>query len=136
MYDSDNYVTNEVKAIRAYILPPSKPIPMEDLIVNIVAIGESKELLWKYCEIRKVEDALKRSNPNFKGFYTDIPYLGNLTKLVENFDYIIAQMTSQPVGEEATLNRESLEPDVWLEIDVEEEEQPSSSTWVAKWNKR
>ncbi len=26
MYDLENYITNEVKAIKGYIIPPSKPI--------------------------------------------------------------------------------------------------------------
>ena len=135
MYDPENYITNEVKAIRGYILPPSKPIPVEDLIANIVAIGEADELLRKYGEIRKVEEALKRTNPDFKGFYTEIPYPGNLRKMVENFDYIMSQMPYELEGEEAIVNRESPKPDVQLEVDVEEE-QPSSSTWVPKGNKR
>ena len=45
VYDPDNYVTNEVKAIRGYVLPPSKPIPIEDWIANIVVTRKSKELL-------------------------------------------------------------------------------------------
>ena len=40
-----NYITNEDKAIRGYILPPRKPIPVEDLITNIVATREADELL-------------------------------------------------------------------------------------------
>ena len=107
MYDPDNYITNEVKAIRGYILPPSKPIPVEDLIANIVATGEADELLGKYAEIRKVEDALKRTNLDFKGFYTDVPYPGNLKKMVENFDHIMSQMTHEPKGEKATMNMNS-----------------------------
>lgn len=136
MYDPDSYITNEVKTIRGYLLPPSKPIPVEDLIENIVAIGEIDELLGKYFEIKKVEEVLKRTNPDFKGFYTDIPYLGNLRKLVENFDHIMAQMQNELEGEEAIVNRESPEPDVQLEIDVEEKERPSSSTWATKGNKK
>ena len=45
IYDLENYITNEVKAIRGYVLPPRKPIPIEDLIANIVVIGESEALL-------------------------------------------------------------------------------------------
>ena len=112
MYDPENYITNEVKAIRGYILPPRKPIPVEDLIANIVATGEADEFLGKYCEIRKVEEALKRTNPNFKGFYTEIPYPGNLRKMEEDFDYIMAQMPNELEGEEATVNRESPKPNV------------------------
>ena len=63
---------------------------MEDLIANIVATGEADELLGKYCEIRKVEEALRRTNPNFKGFYIEIPYPRNLRKMVENFEYIMS----------------------------------------------
>ena len=135
MYDPDNYITNEVKAIRGYILPPSKPIPMEDLIANIVATGEADELLGKYAEIRKVEDALKRTDPDFKGFYTDVPYPGNLKKMVKFFDHIMSQMPHELEGEEAIVNRDSPEPDVQLEVELEEE-QPSTSAWIPKGNKR
>ena len=79
---------------------------------------------------------MKRTNPNFKGFYTEILYPRNLRKMVENFDHIMDQLPSEPIGEEAIVNREFPEPNVQLEIDVEEEGQPSSSTWVAKGNKR
>ena len=110
MYDPNNYITNEVKAIRGYILPPRKPIPIEDLIANIVETWEADEILRKYEEIRKVEEALKRTNPEFKGFYTEVPYPSNLRKMVDNFDYIMSQMPHEPEGEEATINRESPEP--------------------------
>ena len=60
MYDPKNYIKNEAKSIRGYILPPSKPIPVENLIANIVEKGEADELLGKYYEIRKVEEALRR----------------------------------------------------------------------------
>ena len=89
MYDPNNYITNEVKAIRGYILSPSKQIPIEDLIANIVAIGEADELVRKYEEIRKVEVALKRTNPDFKGFYTEVSYPDNLRKMVDNIDFIM-----------------------------------------------
>ena len=98
MYDPDNYITNEVRAIRGYILPPSKPIPVEDLIANIVATREVDELLRKYEEIKKVENALKRTNPNFKGFYTEVPYPNNLRKMIKNFDHIMLQMPHEPEG--------------------------------------
>ena len=75
------------------------------------------------------------TNPNCKGFYIEIPYTSNLRKMVENFDYIMSQMPNELEGEEAMVNRESLELDVQLEVDVEEEEQQSSSTWVPKGNK-
>ena len=136
MYDPENYITNEVKAIRGYIFHPKKPIPVEDLIANMIVTGEADELLGKCCEIRKVEEALIRTNPDFKCFYIEIPYPRNLRKMAENFDRIMAQMPSEIIGEETIVNRESPEFDVQLEIDVEEKEQPSSSTWVAKGNKR
>lgn len=63
-----------------------------------------------------------RTNLNFKGFYIEIPYLGILRKMVENFDHIIAPMPNEPIGEEATINQESPNPDFQLEFDVEEEE--------------
>ena len=122
MYNPKNYITNEVKAIRGYILPPSKLILVEDLIANIVAIGEADELLENYFEIRKVEEALRRTNPDFKGFYIEVPYPSNLKKMVENFDYIMSQMPHESEGEEATVNRESPEPDVQLEVELEEEQ--------------
>ena len=107
MYGPINYITNEVKAIKGYILTPSKPVPVENLIANIVAIGEVDELWGKYYEIRKVEEALRRTNPNFKGFYTKVSYPSNLKKMVENFDYIMSQIPHEPEGEEAIVNRES-----------------------------
>ena len=84
----------------------------------------------------KVEIALKKTNPNFKGFYTKIPYLANLRKMIKNYDKIMAQMPKEPMGDEARVNPESPEPNVQLEIDVEEEEQSSLSTWVAKSKRR
>ena len=45
-------------------------------------------------------------------------------------------MPNKPIGDEAKINKDSLEPNVQLKINIEEEEQPSSSTWVAKGNKR
>ena len=77
-----------------------------------------------------------RTNPNLKGFYTKILYRVNLRKIVENFDHIMAQMPNEPEGEEAIVNLESPKLDFQLVIDVEEVDQPSSSTWVAKGNKR
>ena len=126
VYDPDGYITNEVKTIRGFVLPPSKPIPVEDLIANIVATGEADELLRKYEEIRKVENALKGTNPDFKRFYTEVPYPNNPRKMIENFDHIMLQMPHEPEGEEAVVNRESPELDTQLEIDLEEE-QPSTS---------
>ena len=135
MYDPENYITNEVKAIRGYILPLRKPIPIEDLISNIVAIGEANELLGKYIEIKKVEDAMKRTNLDFKVFYIDVPYPGNLKKMVEIFDHIMSQMPHELDRAETIVNRGVLEPDVQLEVELEEK-QPSTSAWIPKGNKR
>ena len=55
---------------------------------------------------------------------------------MDNYDKIMAQMPEEPMGEEAKVNPNSLEPNVNQEIGVEEEEQPSTSAWVAKGNKR
>ena len=97
--------------------------------------GEADELFGKYCKIRKVEEALRRTNPDFKGFYPEVPYPSTLKKMVANFDYIMSQMPHELEGEEATINRESPEPDVYLEVELEEE-QPSTSAWIPKGNKR
>ena len=40
------------------------------------------------------------------------------------------------MGEEDRVNLDSLEPDVNLEAEIEEEEKPSTSTWISKGNKR
>lgn len=82
-----------------------------------------------------MEEALRRKNPDFKGFYTEVPYPGNLEKMVEIFYYTMSQMPHEPEGEEETINRESPEPDVQLEIEVGEEK-PSTSTSIPKGNKR
>ena len=58
-----------------------------------------------------------------------------MSKMIENFDNIMVQMPDELIGEEETMNPKSLEPDVQLEVDVGEEEKPSSSTCVAKGNK-
>ena len=59
-----------------------------------------------------MEEALKRTTPDFKGFYIEILYLDNLRKMVENFDYIMSQMPNELEGEEATMNRETPKPNV------------------------
>lgn len=59
-----------------------------------------------------MEEALKRTNPYFKGFYIEIPYPSKLRKMVEKFDYIMSQMPNEPKGEEETVYRESPKPDV------------------------
>ena len=65
---------------------------------------------------------MKRTNPNFKGFYTEIPYLGKLREMVDNFDYVMSQMPHEPEGEEAIVNTESPELDVQVEVELEEEQ--------------
>ena len=84
----------------------------------------------------RVDAALRKTNPDFEGFYTKIPYPSNLKKMLEDFDNIMAQMLEDPEGDEARIKPESLELDVQLDVGVEEEEQPSSSTWVAKGHKK
>ena len=136
MYDHDNYIRNQVKAFRGYVLPPSKQIPIEDLIANIVSIGEFEESMRKYYDIMRVDVALRKTNLDFKGFYTMVPYPFCLKQMVENYVDIMAQIPDEPMGEEASINPNSPKPNVNLEIEVEEEEKPSTSTWVAKGNKR
>ena len=45
-------------------------------------------------------------------------------------------MPKEPVGDEARVNPNSPKMDVQLEVDIGEEEQPSSSTWVARGHKK
>ena len=68
VYDPEYYITNEVKAIRGYVMPPTKQIPIEDIVANIVVIGESKNLLRKYYDMMRVDTTIRKTNPNFKGF--------------------------------------------------------------------
>ena len=53
--------------------------------------------------------------------------------MIENYDDIMAQMPEEPVGEEGRVKPESLEPNVFLEV---EEKEPTAVAWVAKGNKR
>ena len=52
----------------------------------------------------RVDATLRKKNPDFKGFYTKIPYLGILKKMIENFDNIMAQMPKEPKEDEARVN--------------------------------
>ena len=48
----------------------------------------------------RVESELKRENPNFKGFYMDVPYPQKIRKMMINPTKIMAQMPKKPIGEE------------------------------------
>lgn len=102
------------------------------MIANIVAKGEADERLRKYNDIMRVDRELRRTDPNFKGFYMDNPYPYRLQKMIENYLHIMAQMPQDPLGEEDKVNPESPQPDVVLEV----EDKPSTSAWVAKGNMR
>ena len=70
-------------------------------------IGEYENLLQKYYDILRVDATLRKTNLNFKGFYTEIPYPVNLKKMIEIFDNIMAQMPEEPKGDDARVNLES-----------------------------
>ena len=91
VYDPNNYIRGELKAIRGYIIPPSNEIPYEDLNTNIVATGEVNELLWKYEHIMMVDRELRRTNLDFKGFCIDVPYPHCLRRMVEQYVEIMVR---------------------------------------------
>ena len=56
------------------MLPSTKVLAHEDPIDNIVAKGEVVDKLAKFDDFLRVEGDIEKEDPNFKGFYMDIPY--------------------------------------------------------------
>ena len=74
MCDLDNWMRVTLKEMRNYLLLSTKELPHEDIIPNIVAEGEVADKLAKLEHVIRVEKDLKRIDPQFIGFYMDIPY--------------------------------------------------------------
>ena len=81
----------------------------------------------------KVEREMKRIDPNFMGFYMDIPYPHRIRKMVIDNAKITTKTLEGPMAEEERVCPDNLEPNVTLEI--EEDDAPEVS-WVTKGNKR
>ena len=133
MYDPNNWMRVTLKEMRNYVLPSTKEFLHEDVIPNIIVEGEATDNLAKLDDAPRVERELKRIDPQFLGFYMDIPYPQRMRNMVINHTKIMAKMLEGPIGEEDRVCPNSSEPDVSLE--VEEEDIPKES-WVTKGNKR
>lgn len=112
MYDPDGWMRETLKEIRNYVLPSCKELPHEDIIPNIVAEGEAADKLSKLDDVLRVEKELKRIDPNFTGFYMDVPYPQRIRKMVADHAEIMAKLLEGPIGEENIVCPDSPEPDV------------------------
>ena len=99
MYDLDNWVKNTIKEIRNYVLPNIRELRHQDVIPNIVAEGEAENKLAKLDDVLRVEKEMKRIDPNFMGFYMDVPYPHRIRKIVTNHAEIMTKMLEGPMGE-------------------------------------
>jgi hypothetical protein len=86
----------------------------------------------KLTDIMAVEEALKATNPNFVGFYTEEPYLLRYSKCIDNYDALMAQA---PPMEQQAASPASPEIDV-IEVPEEEEDQPGPSNWEEQGRKK
>ena len=73
------------KEIRNYVLPNSKEFPHEEIIPNKVEKGEVVDKLAKFDDVLRVEKELKRIDPQFLGFYMDIPLVHLTPFFDQNF---------------------------------------------------
>ena len=74
MYDPDNWMRATLKEMINYVLQSTNELPHEDIIPKIVVEGEVASKLAKLDDVLWVERELKRIDPQFVGFYMDIPY--------------------------------------------------------------
>ncbi len=74
MYDLDNWMKVTLKEMKNYVLPSTKELPHEDVIPNIVVEGEVASKLANLDDVLRVERGLKRIDPQFWDFTSDIPY--------------------------------------------------------------
>lgn len=81
-----------LKLIRNYVFPNTKELPHEDLIPNIVVEGEVADKLAMFDDVLRVEREMKKVDPNFKGFYMDVPFPQRIRKMVNDHAKIMAQM--------------------------------------------
>ena len=82
------------------MLPNIKELPHEDFIPNIIIEGEATNKHEKMDDILRVERELKRVDPNFMGFYMDIPYPHRIRKMVTDHTETMAKILEGPMGEE------------------------------------
>ena len=134
MYDPDGWMRATLKEMRNYVLPNSKELPHEDLIPKIVAEGEAADKFSKLNDVLRVEKELKRIDPQFVGFYMDIPYPQRIRKMVADHAEIMTKLPKGSMGEEHRVCPNRPEPDVSL--DEEEEDDAPQASWMAKRNKR
>lgn len=74
--------------------------------------------MQKWRQILSVEEEIKKVDPNFQGFYSDLPYFLQIDKCIEEFDNIMAQV---PQNARDRAHPSSAETDVVLEISDEED---------------
>ena len=86
----------------------------------------------KLDDILRVEKELKRVDPNFKGFYLDIPYPHRIRKMVIDHVEIMVKMLEGPMIEEERIFLDIPE----LNLTLDEEYEHAKASWVTKGNKR
>ena len=97
-----------LKEMWNYVLPSTKEFPHEDVIPKIFVEGEVVDKLAKLDDVLRVERELKRIDPQFLGFYMDIPYHGRIRKMVIDHDEIMAKMPKEQFEEEQRVCLDSL----------------------------
>ena len=109
--------------MRDYNVNIGRKIWEEDVIRDILYEDVCADRMQKWREILSVEEEMKKVDPNFQGFYYDLPYFNQIDKCIEEFDKIMAQV---PQSARDRVNPSSPEADVVLEIS-DDEDQPSPS---------
>ena len=66
------------------MFPNIKELSHESVITNIVLEGEASDKLAKLDDVFRVERKMERIDPNFKGFYMDVPCPHRIRKMITN----------------------------------------------------
>ena len=125
VYDPYNIVRSALKQMRGYNVIIGRKIWEEDVIRDQLDEDVCVDRMQKWRQILSVEEEMKKVDPNFQGFYSDLPYFQQIDKCIEEFDNIMAQV---PQNARDRVNPSSPEADVVLEIS-DEEDQPGPSDW-------
>lgn len=131
IYDPFNVIRRALKNMRNYSLPVDTQIWDEDAIMNCLDENLCFERKKKLVDIMAVEEALKVTNPDFIGFYTEEPYLSRYDKCIEKYDDLMAQAPPmvQQVASPAS-------PKMDVIIVPEDEDQPGQSNWEEQGRKK
>lgn len=138
MYDPNGWMRETLKEMRNYVLPSSKELPHEDIFPNIVVEGEATDKLSKLDDVLRVEKELKRIDPNFLGFYMDVPYPQRIKMMFTDHAEIMTKLPEGTMGEEDIVCPDNPEPDVEPKEGEDEEQKDYTphSSWMAKGHKR